>query len=272
MEEELSPQEMEQLLRGVYEEMDALISSYDAGTILRRGVETAIVGSPNVGKSTLLNLLSGYERAIVTPVPGTTRDIVEQSVSIGGIELLLADTAGIRQTEDVVEREGIRRTYERMERAGLIIAVFDGSEDLTPENAELAEHCAGRAALAVVNKSDLPRRLAQEKIAPYFSKVISISAKDPAFLQAVEQGVSDVLGIAQVDPDAGLLANTRQLSAARRAQEALADALDALEQGFTLDAVGVCADDALAALYELSGENAAEAVVEEVFSKFCVGK
>lgn len=269
---ELAPEELGHTLAAILKETEALISSYDTGAILRRGVETAIVGSPNVGKSTLLNLLSGYERAIVTPVPGTTRDVVEQSVSIGGIELLLADTAGIRETEDLVEREGIRRSYERIDRAGLILAVFDGSSFLSEEDRELARHCKGRAALAVVNKSDLPSRFPVFEIEECFKAVITISAKDPAFLQEVEKGVLSVLGVAEADPDAGLLANARQLAAAQKAKSALADALEALRAGFTLDAVGVCADDALAAFYELSGENATEAVVEEVFSKFCVGK
>ncbi|MBD5101591.1 MAG: tRNA uridine-5-carboxymethylaminomethyl(34) synthesis GTPase MnmE [Subdoligranulum sp.] len=252
--------------------LDALIAGYDTGAVLRRGVRTAIVGSPNVGKSTLLNLLSGFERAIVTPIAGTTRDVVEQEIQLAGVRLLLADTAGLRETDDAVEAEGIRRSYRHLERAGLVLAVFDGSAPLSADDFSLAEKCAGRPAVAIVNKSDLLQKLSQDALRPYFTSVISISARDAAFLPAVERAVADALRLAQIDPDACLLANERQLSAARAAQDALRDALDALQNGMTIDAVGVCIDDALNALYTLTGENATDDVIDEVFSKFCVGK
>ncbi len=252
--------------------LDKLIAGYDAGAVLRRGVDTAIIGSPNVGKSTLLNLLSGFERAIVTPVAGTTRDVVEQEIQLAGVRLLLADTAGIRDTDDLVEAEGIRRSYRHLERAGLVLAVFDGSAPLSPADLSLAEKCAGRPAVAILNKTDLPQQADEESLRPYFSTVVNISAKDAAFLPAVEQAVTDALHLAEADPDAGLLANERQLAAARTAQAALADALEAVNGGYTLDAAGVCVDDALRALYELTGENAGDDVIDEVFSRFCVGK
>ncbi len=269
---ELEENELGGTLQTVKSELQSLIQNYDTGAIMRRGIETAIVGSPNVGKSTLLNLLSGYERAIVTNIPGTTRDVVEQHVSIGGIELILADTAGIRQTDDIVEQEGIRRSRQRIERAGLVIAVFDGSSATTPEDLELAKACKDKAALAVINKTDLEQQFDIREISPFFKCVIHISANDTAFLKEVETAVLDVVGISEIDPDAGMLANTRQLSAAQQALQAVEDAESTMLSGFTLDAVGVCIDDALVALYDLTGENASEAVVEEVFSKFCVGK
>lgn len=252
--------------------LDALISSYSAGAVLRHGVDCVLLGRPNVGKSTLLNLLSGFERAIVTPVAGTTRDVVEQEIQLAGVRLLLADTAGIRDTDDLVEAEGIRRSYRHLERAGLVLAVFDGSAPLSPADLSLAEKCAGRPAVAILNKTDLPQQADEESLRPYFSTVVNISAKDAAFLPAVEQAVTDALHLAEADPDAGLLANERQLAAARTAQAALADALEAVNGGYTLDAAGVCVDDALRALYELTGENAGDDVIDEVFSRFCVGK
>lgn len=269
---ELSPQAVTRTLSEAKAALDALIDGYDTGAILRRGVQTAIVGSPNVGKSTLLNLLSGFERAIVTPVAGTTRDVVEQEIQLGDVRLLLADTAGLRETQDPVEAEGIRRSYRHFERAGLIMAVFDASAPLSADDLALAQKCADRPALAILNKTDLPQRADAERLRPYFGTVIAISAKDAAFLPTVEQAVLQVLHLANADPDACLLANERQLAAARGARDALRDALDAAETGMTIDAVGVCLDDALNALYTLTGENATEDVIDEVFSKFCVGK
>ena len=203
---------------------------------------------------------------------GTTRDVVEQEIQLAGVRLLLADTAGIRDTDDLVEAEGIRRSYRHLERAGLVLAVFDGSAPLSPADLSLAEKCAGRPAVAILNKTDLPQQADEESLRPYFSTVVNISAKDAAFLPAVEQAVTDALHLAEADPDAGLLANERQLAAARTAQAALADALEAVNGGYTLDAAGVCVDDALHALYELTGENAGDDVIDEVFSRFCVGK
>lgn len=270
--EELSTGALCRTLREQKAVLDELVRGYDTGAVLRRGVQAAIVGSPNVGKSTLLNLLAGFERAIVTPIAGTTRDVVEQELSLGGVRLHLADTAGIRDTQDVVEAEGIRRSYARLQQAGLVLAVFDASQPLGQADLELAKACEGRPALAILNKTDLKKRAREEDLAPYFTKIISISAKDPAFLPAVEQAVAQVLGVAHADPDALLLANERQLAAAKAAQAALADALSAVESGYTLDAAGVCVDDALNALYALTGESATEDVIEEVFAKFCVGK
>lgn len=269
---ELSVETLAASLAQDRETLDELIRGYDTGAVLRRGVQTAIVGSPNVGKSTLLNLLSGFERAIVTPVAGTTRDVVEQEIELAGVRLHLADTAGIRQTDDVVEAEGIRRSFARLEQAGFVLAVFDASQPADQEDVALAKKCAGRPALAILNKTDLPRQFDEQAIAPYFSKIVSISAKDPAFLSTVEQAAAQVLGVAHLDEDALLLANERQLACAKSARDALNEALDAVCGGFTLDAAGVCIDDALNALYALTGENASDAVIEEVFSKFCVGK
>ncbi|MEG2931639.1 MAG: GTPase, partial [Ruthenibacterium sp.] len=249
-----------------------LVAGYDTGSILRRGVQTAIVGSPNVGKSTLLNLLSGFDRAIVTPVAGTTRDVVEQEISLGGVRLLLADTAGLRVTDDAIEAEGVRRSYQRMERAALVLAVFDASQPISREDLVLAQQCKSRAAIALLNKTDLPQCFDAQQIEHCFSKIVWVSARDESFLPVIEQAVTQALKLAQLDTDACLLANERQLAAAKTAQNALADAVRAVDDGMTLDAAGVCIDDALQALYTLTGENATDDVITEVFSKFCVGK
>lgn len=269
---EVESQELTDTLTETRNQLQELIDSYDRGAMLRLGIETAIVGSPNVGKSTLFNLLTGFDRAIVTPVAGTTRDVVEQAVQLGGLELLLADTAGLRDTDDIVEAEGIRRSYGCFEKAELVLAVFDGSKALTQEEKDLCQKCKGRRALAIINKTDLNRELQAEELRPCFDYVVEISAKDRDAAEKVEAAIGEVLQLGAVSHGGAMLANNRQLAAAVHAKNALDDALDAQLQGFDLDAVEVCMDDALAALYELTGESASEAVVDEIFAKFCVGK
>lgn len=269
---ELSDEAFVKTLTDQKAELDALIQGYSAGAVLRHGVDCVLLGRPNVGKSTLLNLLAGFERAIVTPVAGTTRDVVEQAVMLGGIRVNLFDTAGLRETEDVVEAEGIRRSYKKLEEAGLVLAVFDGSEPLNADDLQLAARCKGKPALALVNKNDLQQRLELEQLKPYFRKILCLSANDPAAREALGDAVRELLGVTGFDPGAACLAGERQLSAATRAQSALNEALEAAAGGFGLDAVSVCLDDALDALYALTGERADEAVIDGVFEKFCVGK
>ena len=269
---ELDAVHLHSVLGGVKTELDRLINSYQADTVLREGVDCAIVGRPNAGKSTLLNLLAGFDRAIVTPVAGTTRDVVEQAVQLGDIRLNLFDTAGLRETEDAIEAEGIRRSWKKLEEAGLILAVFDGSEPPTCEDLELARCCEGRPAIALINKEDKPTRFDPELIAPFFAMVLPVCCQEEGSRKVISAAVARLLGTSRIDPHAASLSGQRQLSAALRARDAVAGALDAAAGGFGLDAVSVCVDDALAALCDLTGENASEAVIEQVFERFCVGK
>ena len=269
---ELDDAHLRTVLGQVQQELNGLIKNYDAGAVLREGVDCAIVGRPNAGKSTLLNLLAGFDRAIVTPVAGTTRDVVEQAVQLGDIRLNLFDTAGLRQTNDAIEAEGIRRSWKKLDEAGLILAVFDGSEPLTREDLALARRCAGRPAIALVNKEDKPTQFDAEAIAADFAMVIPVCCQEEGSRKVIAAAVARLLGTNQIDPHAASLSGQRQLAAATRARDAVAGALDAVEGGFGLDAVSVCVDDALDALCELTGENASEAVINEVFERFCVGK
>ena len=269
---ELDDAHLHTVLGQVQQELDGLIKNYDAGAVLREGVDCAIVGRPNAGKSTLLNLLAGFDRAIVTPVAGTTRDVVEQAVQLGDIRLNLFDTAGLRQTDDAIEAEGIRRSWKKLDEAGLILAVFDGSEPLTREDLALAQRCAGRPAIALVNKEDKPTQFDAEAIAADFAMVLPVCCQEEGSRKVIAAAVARLLGTNQIDPHAASLSGQRQLAAATRARDAVAGALDAVEGGFGLDAVSVCVDDALDALCELTGENASEAVINEVFERFCVGK
>ena len=269
---ELDDAHLRRVLGQVQQELNGLIKNYDAGAVLREGVDCAIVGRPNAGKSTLLNLLAGFDRAIVTPVAGTTRDVVEQAVQLGDIRLNLFDTAGLRQPDDAIEAEGIRRSWKKLDEAGLILAVFDGSESLTREDLALARRCAGRPAIALVNKEDKPTRFDAEIIAGDFAMVIPVCCQEEGSRKVIAAAVARLLGTNQIDPHAASLSGQRQLAAATRARDAVAGALDAVEGGFGRDAVSVCVDDALDALCELTGENASEAVINEVFERFCVGK
>ena len=241
---ELDEAHLRSVLGSVQETLDGLIRNYQADTVLREGVDCAIVGRPNAGKSTLLNLLAGFDRAIVTPVAGTTRDVVEQAVQLGDIRLNLFDTAGLRETEDAIEAEGIRRSWKKLEEA-----------------VELARRCAGRPAIALVNKEDKPTQFDAELIAPYFAMVLPVCCQEEGSRKVIAAAVARLLGTSQIDPHAASLSGQRQLSAALRARDAAAGAREAVEAGFGLDAVS-----------ELTGENASEAVIEQVFERFCVGK
>ncbi len=251
-------------------ELKELVDGYENGVIIRRGVSAAIVGSPNVGKSTLFNLMSGFERSIVTSIAGTTRDVVREQLNIGGINLLLADTAGLRHSEDEVEKEGIRRSGCEMENAALVIAVFDGSTPFSEDDRQVAIQCKGRLALAIINKSDLSLQMQEDELKPYFGSVVQVSALSENTPKILKNKIYTLLRLNDVDCDAPMLQNKRQLSAALDAKAALENSLQAIDIG--LDAADVCLGQALSALARLSGEDVSSAVVEEVFSKYCVGK
>ena len=274
---ELSDEHLLKTLCGQKAELDSLIRGYGAGAVLRRGVDCVLLGRPNVGKSTLLNLMAGFDRAIVTPVAGTTRDIVEQAVQLGEIRLNLFDTAGVRDVGadgDVIEAEGIRRSWKKLDEAGLVLAVFDAAQPLTDADLEIARRCQNRPALAILNKEDLADSTenAAQTLQPYFKKVITLCAKEADSLQPLTDAVAELLGTAQLDPGAAQLCSARQLAAATRARDAIAEAMKARQAGFGLDATGICLTDALQALCDLTGEDASDATIEEVFETFCVGK
>ncbi|MDL2219475.1 tRNA uridine-5-carboxymethylaminomethyl(34) synthesis GTPase MnmE [Ruminococcaceae bacterium OttesenSCG-928-O06] len=270
--EELTQQQFLQATGQVAHRLQKWIDNYEKGAIARGGIRAAIVGSPNVGKSTIFNLLSGFERAIVTPVAGTTRDVVREQIQAGGMVLHLADTAGLHETGDEVEKEGILRAQAEIDASALVLAVFDGSQPLDAGQMAFARRWQGRPALGIVNKSDLGLSLDIEELRPYFTELIVVSAKSPENRQKIESAIVRVIGMENFDPNAALLANERQLVAGVAARDALQQAHQALQDGLSLDAAGVCLEDALQALATLTGEDASQAVIDEVFSKFCVGK
>lgn len=269
---ELTPAALEETLQSLSAVLENLLSTFDAGRVLREGIDTAIVGSPNVGKSTLMNLLAGCERSIVTPVAGTTRDIVEETVRLGDVLLRLSDTAGLHDTDDPVETIGVQRAGQKLETAALVLAVFDASRPLNESDWRLLSRLAGRRAVAVLNKTDLPRRIDPGPVRESVSAVVELSAKSGDGLASLETALRTVTGLNAIDAADPLLITERQRDCARRALSGLAQALDALREGFALDAVSVSVDDALSAILELTGERATDAVVDEIFASFCVGK
>lgn len=259
-------------LRGYTAQLGDLLAGFEQGAVFREGVDTVICGRPNAGKSTLMNLLAGCTRSIVTQYPGTTRDIVEESVLVGGVPLRLADTAGLRETEDPVEKIGVEAARKRIGAAQLVLAVFDSSQPLVGEDYRLMEEIQGLRAIAIMNKTDLPSVGDREKIKGAFTHIAYISAATGQGLGELEEQIAQVLGTKEFNPADGILTTERQRADVCRAKEALEEAAAALSMGLTLDAVTVCVEDALTALYALTGQHVSDEVVDEVFSKFCVGK
>ena len=249
-----------------------LLAGYDTGRMLREGISCAIVGKPNAGKSTLMNSLAGQQRSIVSDIEGTTRDIVEETVSLGDIVLRIADCAGIRETSDPIEKIGVDIMVKRLESADIILAVFDGSRELSTEDERLMKLLSGKNTVAIVNKSDLPQKLDCAAIESVLGAPVKLSAKQDNAAALLERAVSERLDLDRLDPDAGFIANERQRDCIIRASEAVDGALSAAELGVTPDAVGVMLEQALDAVYELSGKRAGDEVIDEVFRRFCVGK
>lgn len=270
--EELGNNELYSTIYNAYLELCALLSNFDSGMAVTNGVEAAIVGKPNVGKSTLMNLLTGYDRSIVTEIEGTTRDVVEETVNLNGCILRISDTAGMRETGDIVEKLGVERSRKKLERAAIVFAVFDLSKPLSDEDKELIDECKDKNVIPIINKTDLEPRLDVDYIKNKLGSPLFISAKSGDGYNELCDRVAELMGTKNFDTTSAMLVNERQRICCQKASDALKDALEALNIGLTPDAIGVCIDDAIAALLELTGQKASEAIVDEVFKQFCVGK
>ena len=269
---EVSHDELYSGLKWAQKQLNRLICDFDRGKILREGIDTVIVGRPNVGKSTFMNMLCGADRSIVTDIAGTTRDIVEESVSVGGVKLRLQDTAGLHDTNDRVEKIGVEKARRRIETAALVLAVFDGSEPLSNDDLSLIKALKDRRAIAVINKCDLDMKIEAEHVSSVIKNTVVLSAKSGENAEMVEKAILSVSGLDGLDPTCAMMTTERQRDCAERAKSALNDGIATLEAGLTFDAVGVMLDEAIAALCELSGERVSDSIVDEVFSTFCVGK
>ena len=274
--EDIRPEQVAEALSSAEAQLTALLATCQRGKVLKSGVRTAIVGRPNAGKSSLLNALAGYERAIVTDIPGTTRDTVEESVLCGGVLLRLIDTAGIRDTADIVEQKGVERSRKALGSADLVLAVVDGSVPLTAEDLEVLRLAAESPRwIAVFSKCDLwDTRARSVGIvgSPAPAASVTLSSVTGEGLDELEAAVAALFPAGDPKEAGSLLTDQRQEEAVRRARDAVRRAQDALNSGLTPDAVLTDAEEALDALGELTGRTAKEEIVSRIFSRFCVGK
>lgn len=267
---ETDPTAVLSVLDGCEATLSKILCDYDSGMVLREGISCAIVGRPNVGKSTLMNTLLGYERSIVTSAAGTTRDVVEEQLRLGDVLLKISDTAGLRDTENEAEQIGVRLAKRAFERAELVFVVLDGSQELTDFDAEIIKKAREKRHIVIINKSDLPQKINPEYISGNI--ILSASAKNGVGLEKIRDAVYDMFKLSGYAENPAVFANERQKVCCERALSRILTAKEAVTCGETLDAVTICIDGAAEVLLELSGERVSDAVVNDVFTRFCVGK
>lgn len=261
------------VLNSAEKELAALLNSFERGKIMTQGIKSVIIGRPNAGKSSLMNTLLGYDRAIVTDIAGTTRDIIEEKIKLGNVILRLTDTAGIRETDDIVEKIGVERTNAAADEAGLVIAVFDGSEELFDEDRKVIEKAKkAPKAIAVLNKSDLPQKTDADVLRNEIENVCVISAETGAGIEELCRVAEKMFDADENIPTGEIITNQRQAENVAKALESIKDGKEAMQAGITPDAVLTSVEDALSALGDLTGKTMREDVVSRIFERFCVGK
>ncbi len=269
---ELDHDALKNRLNEILENLSQLVSTYDYGKIIRNGIDTVIVGKPNVGKSTLMNILSGFERSIVSEFAGTTRDCVEESVRLGNVTLRLSDTAGMHNTADYVESVGVKIAEKKLDNAELVLAVFDYSRPLDDEDNELLSKIMNKNSIIIINKTDCVRKLNIDYFKEKFENVVEISAANNCGTDTLINMIENMFSLGKINFSNGIIANQRQWACAVNAKNALENALSAARENMTYDILTVLIEEAAEEIAKLKGESLSENVVNEVFSRFCVGK
>ena len=273
--EELTTRLLLEKANQVQKQIQALLQTAQQGKILREGLSTAIIGRPNVGKSSLLNHLLREEKAIVTDIAGTTRDVIEEYVNVRGVPLKLVDTAGIRETEDIVEKIGVERSRKALSEADLILLVLNQSESLTTEDKQLLDITSGNKRIILLNKTDLPSRINQEDLVPYLENepALPISVLTSEGLDQLEQAIADLFfGGNTGDKDASYLSNTRHIALLEKAEQSLAEVIQGLESGMPVDLVQIDMTRCWDYLGEIVGDSVQDELITQLFSQFCLGK
>jgi tRNA modification GTPase len=272
--EDISPDTREQLMgrlrRGVAF-MDELLRTANEGQLLRRGIRSAIIGRPNAGKSSLLNQLLGHDRAIVSPIPGTTRDTIEETANIRGLPVVFIDTAGLREARDEIEFEGIRRSWKTLENAELVLHVLDGSEPWTQADDDYLREFAGKKRIIVRNKSDQPTRL--ESPAEPGLQVVEVSCLTGQGIEQLKDAIKESVWSGVITAEMlQVMINSRHQDALRRAKVAAERTLEALRDDRTLELVAMDLRIAVSAIGEIVGQTTTEDLLDAIFSQFCIGK
>ena len=262
---------VEKALSSIIEEINRLLEQAEEGKILREGLNIVIVGKPNVGKSSLMNALLKEKRAIVTDIPGTTRDVIEEYINLDGIPIKVTDTAGIRETEDVVEKIGVERSKEKINEADLIIFMLDRSRKLDDEDREIIEYIKDKKHIVLLNKIDLESNISEEEINS-LDNVISISAKEEIGLEKLKETIKNLFFSGKIDSESLIISNSRHKEALYRAKENCESALNSIKANEFLDLVSIYVVSGMKALGEITGAEIEEDLVNKIFSDFCVGK
>lgn len=273
--EEMTQDLLTTQLKQVAKEIEGILITARQGKILREGLSTVIVGRPNVGKSSLLNSLVHENKAIVTDVPGTTRDVIEEYVNVRGVPLRLVDTAGIRETEDLVERIGVERSRERLKQADLILLVLNYNDELTHEDEKLFEAVKGMDVIVIVNKTDLDEKLDLTKVKELAEEhpMITTSLKHEQGVDELEQSISELFFAGEVESqDLTYVSNSRHIALLEQSRRTLDDALGAVEAGMPVDMVQIDITRTWEILGEIIGDTVSESLIDQLFSQFCLGK